>query len=68
MSLDRKDIRAKLEADMHRALVRLAEAEGLDIGEFIERELLIVIRREVHRAMFIASGLQDLGKTGSSRE
>ena len=68
MALDRKDIRAKLDPDMHKAISRLAEAEGLEIGEFIERELLVVIQREVRKAMFISEGLPSWGKNGSGRE
>lgn len=66
MSLDRKDVRAKLDADMHAALSILAEADDVDIGEFIERELLRVIRDRVHAASFIADRTASLGITGKA--
>jgi hypothetical protein len=68
MSLDRKDIRAKLDPDLHAALVVLCETDQLDIGEFVERELVRVIRRRVHEAHVIASKTPRLGKTGNVRE
>jgi hypothetical protein len=54
MSLERKDIRAKLAPDMHAALTVLAEVDRLDIGEWIERELCRVIVDRVHAANVIS--------------
>jgi hypothetical protein len=68
MSLDRKDIRAKLDPDMHAALTVLAEVDQLDIGEFIERELVRVIYERVHAATLIADRTSRLGITGNRRE
>ena len=68
MSLDRKDVRAKLDPDAHTALGILAEVDGLDIGEFIERELLRVIHERVHAATLIAERTARLGITGIARE
>ena len=43
MALDRKDIRAKLDADMHAKLKAICEFDDIDIGEFIEALLIPVI-------------------------
>jgi predicted HicB family RNase H-like nuclease len=68
MSLERKDIRAKLDPDMHEALAALCEAEEIDLGEFVERELVRVIKQRVHAATVIVERLARRGKPGSNRE
>jgi hypothetical protein len=68
MALERKDIRAKLDADMHAALAVLCEVDQLDIGEFVERVLVRVIRERCHAATVIAERTARLGISGSSRE
>lgn len=68
MSLDRKDIRAKLDPDLHAALHVLCEIDGVDLGEFVERELVRVIRERVHAAKVIAERTACLGISGKSRE
>lgn len=67
MALDRKDIRAKLDQDVHAALLVLAEIDQVDIGEFVERELVLVIRRRVHEATVIAERTARLGISGKTR-
>lgn len=68
MALERKDIRAKLDADTHAALVVLAEVDQVDIGEFVEREMVRVIRDRVHAASVIADRTARLGISGITRE
>jgi hypothetical protein len=68
MSLDRKDIRAKLSPDMHAALTVLAEVDRLDLGEWIERELCRVIVDRVHAATVIATACAAKGIAGNRRE
>jgi hypothetical protein len=75
MSLDRKDIRAKLDPDVHKALCLLCEVDQLDLSEFVERELIRVIEHRVHAAQYIAANSPSLGfagkvsgKRGSPRE
>lgn len=75
MALDRKDVRAKLDPDMHAALTVLCDVDGCDLGEFIERELVRVIFKRVHGASVIAERTKGLGingkaggKSGSERE
>lgn len=68
MSLDRKDVRAKLDDDMHAAFKAICEQDDVDMGVFIERLLVPVIQKRVHDAMVLAEKLQRLGITGSGRE
>ncbi len=67
MALERKDVRAKLDPEDHAALVRIADADHLDIAELIERELVRYIRHETHRASVISGSSDVSGKTGISR-
>ena len=40
MSLDRQDVRCRLDADKHAALVAICNARGLTVAEFVEALLL----------------------------
>lgn len=64
MSLERKDLRVKLDPDDHAALALLAEADDCDLAELAERILVRVVRRRVHAAMVIAQKAQRLGLAG----
>lgn len=68
MSLERKDIRAKLDPDMHAKLRAICETDGLDMGLYIEQVLIPVIEKRVHDAMMLANALQAQGITGKNRE
>lgn len=68
MSLERKDIRAKLDPDIHEALTAICEADDIDLGAYIEREIERIVRKRVHDAQTIAAKVPRLGKTGSGRE
>ena len=68
MSLERKDIRAKLDPEIHAQLRVICEIDGVDMGDFIEAALLPVIAKRVHDAMMLAQKLQRLGTSGSDRE
>ena len=68
MGLERKDVRAKLDPDIHAALSVLCDVDQLDIGEFIERELVRVVKERVHAATVIAERTARLGISGKSRE
>lgn len=68
MSLERKDIRAKLDPDIHEALCAICEADDIDLGAFIEREIERLVRKRVHDAQTIAARIPRLGKSGSNRE
>ncbi len=68
MALERKDVRAKLDADLHAAMKAVAEADGMDDGEWIESVLVPEIKRRVHAAKLIAERVERWGKTGKARE
>lgn len=68
MSLDRKDVRAKLDPDDHHKLSVLADVDGVDIGEWVESVLVREIAKRVHAATVIADRVRCLGKTGNRQE
>ena len=68
MSLERKDIRAKLSPEAHALLRAICEVDGVDMGDFIEAALLPVIEKRVHDAIALASRLPRPGISGSGRE
>jgi hypothetical protein len=66
--IERKDIRAKLDDDMHSALKAICEVDKIDVGVFIEQVLLPVIQKRVHDAILLAELLPGPGISGNSRE
>lgn len=68
MSLERQDVRAKLDPEMHRALTAICNADGCTIAEFIERLLVVEIERQVHRASLITAEIPGRGISGKGRE
>ncbi len=68
MSLERKDVRAKLRPDVHAAMTVVADADGLDHGEWIERLIEREVMRRVHAATLIAKAAERLGISGKSWE
>jgi hypothetical protein len=68
MALDRKDVRAKLDPPLHKALTIICDADHMDICDWIEKLIVLEVRRRVHEAQSIAAETADLGITGSQRE
>ena len=68
MSLERKDVRFKLEYDVHQALTILAEVAQVDIGEFCEQIVQQEIERQVHVATVVANRTACLGINGNRRD
>lgn len=68
MSLERKDIRAKLDPDVHAALVIVCEQKGLDVGEFVEREIEAIILGLIHDANVLVAKTGHLGIAGKPRD
>lgn len=68
MALDRKDVRAKLDAEMHEALTVISDADHLDIGEWVEELIVRELKRRIHDASVIAERTAHLGITGKSRD
>lgn len=50
MSLDRKDVRVKLDVDWHAALTGVAEADQCDIGEWVEKLIVKSLRERFDNA------------------
>lgn len=61
MSLERQDVRARLDAEMHAALVALCDVDGVTMAEFIENLLVPVIRERVRAASELHSKVKHLG-------
>lgn len=68
MALERKDIRAKLDHELHTALREICELEQIDMGEWIEAQLVPLIEKRVHDAIVLAERLQRAGISGKNRE
>lgn len=68
MSLDRKDVRIKLDPDQHAALTVVADVDHLDIGEWVERVVRRELARRVHESNVIATRTAGLGISGKNRE
>lgn len=68
MALDRKDVRFKLDPDEHKALAKLADADQLDIGEFVEREVIRVVHERSLKATVLAEDEAIRGIAGKIRE
>ena len=64
MALERKAIRAKLDADVHTALRTICEVDGVDMGEFIESLVIPVVQKRIHDATVLSRALQRAGITG----
>ena len=68
MSLERKDVRFKVDADVHQAIAVLSEVAQADIGEWIEMVVIREVTRRIHEASVIAERTARLGITGSGRD
>jgi hypothetical protein len=66
--LERKDLRLKLDPDVHAALVALADVKRLELAEFAEQIVAADVRRRVHEATLIAQKTACLGFVGNRRE
>lgn len=68
MGLPRKDIRLKLDHDMHAACKAIAEAADLDPAEWCEQVIVDVIVKRVHAANLLVLKLEASGSLGKFRE
>ncbi len=66
--LDRKDVRFKLDPNTHAALSVVADADTLDIGEWVERLVSSEVARRVHVYTVAADRLRRLGISGKTGE
>jgi hypothetical protein len=67
MSLERKDVRFKLPADIKELLDAIAIARGRDLGELVEGWVVAAIEKEVDEASVLMRQLDRLGKAGRAR-
>lgn len=66
--LERKDVRLKLDHDIHAAVLAIAESEGLEIAEWIETVITGVVVKRVHSASLVVDRLTASGAIGTFRE
>ena len=66
MSLERKDLRLKLDPDVHAGLLLLADTDGVELNECAERVLAEYVRSRIHKATLIATKAARLGLTGNA--
>lgn len=68
MSLERKDVRLKIDPDAHGALSILAEIDQLDIGEWCAQVVLAEVGRRLHAAKIVSERTERLGILGKTGE
>lgn len=68
MSLERKDIRAKLDPELHTALKIFADLDGVTEAQFIEDIVVPLLRRRIADAKVAAERLTSAGIFGNNRE
>ena len=64
MSIERKDVRVKLDADWHTALAGVAEADQCDIGEWVENLIVRSLRERFDSATVLVAIAQRSGISG----
>lgn len=68
MALERKDVRAKLDPEVHKALKILCKAAGKTDAQYIEEILVPELLKRIHDATLIAAEATIAGITGNLRE
>lgn len=61
MALDRKDVRAAVDDEVHRALVVFAKRRGITVAEYVEELIQADISRRVAE---ITDGYHELARAG----
>lgn len=67
MSLDRKDLRVKLDAEVHAQLVAVAEVDQVDMAEYVERLIAADVAHRFHKATLLVQKAARLGLAGNVR-
>lgn len=65
MTLERKDVRVKLDHDMHAAVVAIADALDLQPAEWVEQVIVGIVRKRVHEANVLINSLHSSGSIGT---
>lgn len=68
MSLERKDVRFKMDPSWHAVLLAAAEGDRRDIGEWCEALIVAELRRRVQAATVLARAAERMGISGNVRE
>lgn len=68
MSLDRKDLRLKLDPEVHSGLDLLADVDGKQLADLAEEIVGEWVRRRIHAATVVAERARRLGIAGNPRE
>ena len=68
MSLDRLDVRFKLDHVLHAQLKAICATDGTEINDFVEALVIPVVRKRVHEAIELAERLQRAGIAGHAGE
>ena len=68
MSLERKDVRFKLNADDHVGLVLISDIDKQDIAAWVEALVVAEIKRRIREAKVIVAQADRLGISGNERE
>ncbi len=68
MSLERKDVRAKLDPRWHDLMRAVADARGISDAEWVEELVMRELKHQVHVASVIAAAADRAGISGNSRE
>lgn len=67
MSLERKDIRGKLDPAVHAKFAAIAAVKGRDMGDIVEQLVAAYVEKEVHDAIELATAIERLGISGKNR-
>lgn len=65
MSLPRKDVRLKLNHDVHAAVVAIADALGLEPAAWVEQVIVDIVKKRVHEANLLIDSLKSSGSMGT---
>lgn len=65
MSLERKDVRLKLDYDIHAAVVAIADTQGMLPAEWVEQVVVGLVRKRVHEANLLITSLISSGSLGT---
>lgn len=68
MSLERKDLRLKLDAQVHLGLQVLADVDGQELAAWAEAVMEAEVARRIHDARLISDRLPRSPVSGSGRE
>ena len=68
MALERKDLRLKLDCEIHSALNVLSDVDGVLLSELAEQVITEYVRRRIHDATVVAEKTARLGISGNGGE